>query len=79
MGVLCGPSGRRESREGAPSLSWSGGLGPVISRLLRELPEAVSVPDQLVERGRVLDNYYIPSRYPNGHPEGAPFEHFGPL
>lgn len=53
--------------------------GPVISRLLRELPEAVSVPDQLVERGRVLDNYYIPSRYPNGHPEGAPFEHFGPL
>ncbi|MCR4432901.1 MAG: HEPN domain-containing protein [Caldiserica bacterium] len=22
---------------------------------------------------------YVPSRYPNGHPEGAPFEHYGPL
>jgi len=21
----------------------------------------------------------IPPRYPNGHPEGAPFEHYGPL
>jgi HEPN domain-containing protein len=23
--------------------------------------------------------YYIPSRYPDSHPEGAPFEHYGPL
>jgi HEPN domain-containing protein len=22
---------------------------------------------------------YVPTRYPNGHPEGAPFEHFGRL
>jgi HEPN domain-containing protein len=33
----------------------------------------------MIERGRVLDNYYLPTRYPNGHPEGAPFEHYGPL
>ncbi len=26
----------------------------------------------------MLDNFYVPSRYPNGHPEGAPFEHYGP-
>jgi hypothetical protein len=26
----------------------------------------------------VLDNFYIPARYPNGRPEGAPFEHYGP-
>ncbi len=32
-----------------------------------------------VEKGQVLDNFYIPSRYPNSHPEGAPFEHYGPL
>ena len=53
--------------------------GHVIARLLRQLPREVSVPGRLVEEGRVLDNYYIPSRYPNGHPEGAPFEHYGPL
>ena len=24
-------------------------------------------------------NFYIPTRYANGHPAGAPFEHCGPL
>jgi HEPN domain-containing protein len=51
--------------------------GHAVARLLSELP--VAVPPDLVERGKVLDNFYIPTRYPNGHPEGAPFEHFGPL
>lgn len=31
------------------------------------------------EQARVLDNFYIPTRYPDSHPEGAPFEHYGPL
>lgn len=55
--------------------------GHVIARLLAELPPSVSVsvPKDLVERGRVLDNFYIPPQYPNSHPEGAPFEHYGPL
>ncbi|MGD2144938.1 MAG: HEPN domain-containing protein [Anaerolineae bacterium] len=53
--------------------------GQVVARLLRQLPESVSAPNQLMEQGRVLDNYDIPSRYPNSHPEGAPFEHYGPL
>lgn len=53
--------------------------GHVIAKLLVELPESVPVPRELVEKGRVLDNFYIPPRYPNSHPEGAPFEHYGPL
>jgi HEPN domain-containing protein len=53
--------------------------GHVIAKLLRELPEDVVVPEDLVEKGRFLDNYYIPTRYPNSHPDGAPFEHYGPL
>lgn len=51
--------------------------GHAVARLLAELP--IAVPDGLVDRAKVLDNFYIPTRYPNGHPEGAPFEHFGPL
>ncbi|MCA9751995.1 MAG: HEPN domain-containing protein [Gemmatimonadetes bacterium] len=35
-------------------------------------------PIDLIDRARVLDNFYVPARYPNGHPEGPPFEHFGP-
>ena len=51
--------------------------GHVVAKLLRELP--VPVSEELIERGKVLDGYYIPPRYPNGFPEGAPFEHFGSL
>ena len=53
--------------------------GHVVAQLLRDLPQSVAVPKELIEKGRVLDNFYIPTRYPNGHPEGAPFEHYGPL
>jgi HEPN domain-containing protein len=49
----------------------------VVARLLRELP--ISVDDLLIEKGRVLDNFYVPTRYANGHPEGSPFDHYGPL
>ncbi len=51
--------------------------GHVVARLLEELP--VAVPDGLIEEAKVLDAYYVPSRYPNSHSEGAPFEHYGPL
>ncbi len=47
-----------------------------VARLLEELGDA---PQDLVEKGRTLDAYYVPTRYPNGHPEGAPFEQYGPL
>jgi HEPN domain-containing protein len=53
--------------------------GHVVAQLIRELPEAVHLKDDLIEKGRVLDNYYIPTRYPNGHPSGPPFIHYGPL
>jgi HEPN domain-containing protein len=51
--------------------------GHVIARLLRELPAPVE--EQLVDKARVLDGYYIATRYANGHPEGPPFEHYGQL
>jgi len=35
--------------------------------------------DLLIEKARVLENFHIPPRYPNSHPEGAPFEHYGSL
>lgn len=53
--------------------------GHVVATLLEELPEEILVPRELIDKGRVLDNFYIPTRYPNGHPSGAPFEHYGPL
>lgn len=51
--------------------------GHVVARLLVDLP--FPPPEDMVEKARVLDNFYIPTRYPNGHPAGAPFEHYGRL
>ena len=53
--------------------------GHVIAQLLGELPDSAAAPGDLIERAHVLDNGYIPTRYPNAHVAGAPFEHYGPL
>jgi len=53
--------------------------GHVVAQLLVQLPVELGVSQDLIEEGRVLDNYYIPTRYPNGHPSGSPFEHYGTI
>jgi HEPN domain-containing protein len=53
--------------------------GHVVAQLLRELPETTHPPPVLIEQAKVLDTFYIASRYPNSHPSGAPFEHFGEI
>ena len=53
--------------------------GHVVAQLIKQLPGELEVPEELIEKGHVLDNYYIPTRYANGHPSGAPFEHYGKL
>ncbi len=51
--------------------------GHVIARLLVALP--LSAPADLVDKAKVLDNFYLATRYANGHPEGPPYEHYGPI
>lgn len=51
--------------------------GHVVAKLLRELP--VEIERRLVEKAKVLDNFYVGTRYPNGHSEGSPFEHYGEI
>lgn len=53
--------------------------GHVVAQLLRELPESVPLRADLIDKGRVLDNFYVPTRYPNSHPAGAPLDHYGSL
>ena len=51
--------------------------GHAVARLLSELPRPA--PAELVEKGKVLDNFYVASGCANGHPEGASFEHYGSI
>jgi HEPN domain-containing protein len=77
MGLFRSPTGCRKGGEGPSFEPFTRGLGHVVARLLKELP--IAVPEELIDKAKVLDAFYIPTRYANGHPEGAPFEHYGPL
>jgi HEPN domain-containing protein len=60
--------------------AWGHGLGRCFRDLPPEAREALAraVAD-LEDRLRVLDALYIPTRYPDSLPEGAPTDHFGRL
>lgn len=46
--------------------------GHSVADLLTELRERHAVPERLREAALELDKAYIPARYPNAHPSGAP-------
>lgn len=49
--------------------------GHVVATLLAQLPQRA--PAALIDKARVLDD--VATRYANGHPAGARFEHYGVL
>lgn len=49
--------------------------GHSVSALLRGLPNNMA-DTALVEKGKELDKHYIPPRYPNSLPEGAPMDYY---
>ncbi|RLI40992.1 DNA-binding protein [Candidatus Bathyarchaeota archaeon] len=51
-------------------------IGHSVSMLLKKLPKKYAPNDELVNQAKVLDRHYIPSRYPNFHPEGAPLDYY---
>ena len=46
----------------------------VLGHSLVSLGREVDIKGVIGERLAILDQYYIPTRYPNGLPDGAPFE-----
>ena len=61
---------------GVKALLYSVGrieLGHSVSLLLQKVETA---PAELLDAARVLDRYYIPTRYPNGFAEGAPMDFY---
>jgi len=51
--------------------------GHVVTELLEGLrPRETAVDEALLDRARALDKHYIPTRYPNGLPAGAPADFY---
>jgi len=55
----------------------SEGWGHRVSKLLQELASlGVVAPADLIDDGKILDQYYVPTRYPNGFESGAPMDFY---
>jgi HEPN domain-containing protein len=50
--------------------------GHAVSELLQGLRQYKSIEESVLDMARELDHHYIPSRYPNAHPQGAPFRYY---
>src|SRR3990172_12458599 len=67
------PPSRRRRKPSRPSSSaWARRRGDSVADLLTELAARHAVPESLREAALELDKAYIPTRYPNAHPSGAP-------
>jgi HEPN domain-containing protein len=51
-------------------------LGHSVTKLLTRLERRGIQTKEILKHARLLDRHYIPTRYPNAHPEGAPFEYY---
>lgn len=50
--------------------------GHSLTEMLQQLRPGVEVPEEVVDRARLLDLYYISPRYPNGFASGKPADYF---
>lgn len=53
--------------------------GHAVSALLSSLPREICPQGTLIEKAKELDKHYIPPRYPNFHPQGAPLDYYTKL
>ena len=50
--------------------------GHSVMKMLNGLNEQFDIPEDIIHGARILDRYYMETRYPNGFPEGSPFDYF---
>lgn len=49
-------------------------FGHSVAGLLQRLPADFKLGTDLLDMAKELDKAYVPTRYPNVHPEGSPYE-----
>ena len=79
MGLLRGPSSAEMAVKALYLHLGRQPKGSTVSRLLKEVPSSIGADEDLVESGKVLDTFYIPTRPPDSQAEGAPCEQYGAL
>ncbi|GIW71111.1 MAG: DNA-binding protein [Planctomycetota bacterium] len=71
---------QQAAEKAVKALHYLGGarvvLGHSVGQLLRTLPPELAAPTEVLQAAHLLDEYYVPTRYPNGLPAGTPAEHY---
>jgi len=50
--------------------------GHSVTALLQQLPPPWEADESLVDAAKHLDSHYVPPRYPNSFPQGAPYDYY---
>ena len=50
--------------------------GHSVKHLLEGVSSEINITDELIDCGRILDRFYIPTRYPNGFDYGKPADYY---
>lgn len=50
--------------------------GHSLTEIFRILSSGIEIPENIEEKAKLLDMFYIPSRYPNGFPAGKPADYY---
>lgn len=50
--------------------------GHSLKKLLEILSQRIKVPEEILRKAKILDRHYIPTRYPDAHIAGSPFEFY---
>ena len=58
------------------AMRYGAGERIVYGHALTELGSSMDLPEEMADMLAILDQYYIPTRYPNGLPGGVPYESY---
>lgn len=72
-------SAQQAAKLAAKALLESQGRIEIGHSVYQLLQKVGSVPQGILRAAQVLDRYYIPTRYPNGFPSGAPMDFYDQL
>jgi len=67
---------RQAGEKALKAFALASGVAQVCSHSIRRIALDLGIDGEVEEAGRDLDVYYIAARYPDGLPEGAPFQAF---
>lgn len=72
-------SAQQASEKAVKALYLAGNMnvrGHSVLKMLEGLQGSFNISEDLFHAARLLDRYYIESRYPNGFPQGSPADYF---